>query len=104
MVQACWHIGRLIGEQEQQGQKRAEYGKQQLRQLSSRLQREFGRGFDVTNLHGLRQFYPSFQKCDALRPELNWTHYRTLIHLENSVAREWYIAESANQYWIARAL
>ncbi len=46
MVQAYWHIGRLIVEQEQWGQERAEYGKQQLAQLSKRLQNDFGKGFD----------------------------------------------------------
>lgn len=39
MVQAYWHIGRLIVEEEQRGQERAEYGKQQLKRLSERLQR-----------------------------------------------------------------
>lgn len=37
MVQAYWHISRLIVEQEQQGQARAEYGKRQLSQLSELL-------------------------------------------------------------------
>lgn len=104
MVQAYWHIGRLIVEQEQQGQERAEYGKQQLNQLSSRLQAEFGKGFDVTNLRNMRHFYLTFPKRDALRLELSWTHYRTLIRIESSKAREWYAAEAANQHWSARAL
>ncbi|HEY9032294.1 MAG TPA: DUF1016 N-terminal domain-containing protein, partial [Pseudomonadales bacterium] len=42
MVQAYWHVGRLIVEQEQQGKLRAGYGKQQLEQLSTRLQADFG--------------------------------------------------------------
>jgi predicted nuclease of restriction endonuclease-like (RecB) superfamily len=104
MVQAYWHIGRLIVEQEQQGQERAEYGKQQLNQLSSRLQAEFGKGFDVTNLRNMRHFYLTFPKRDALRLELSWTHYRTLIRIESPKAREWYAAEAADQHWSARAL
>ena len=44
MVQAYWQVGRLIIEEEQQGQQRAGYGKQQLEQLSNQLQKEFGRG------------------------------------------------------------
>lgn len=104
MVQAYWHIGRLIVEQEQQGQERAEYGKRQLNQLSSRLQAEFGKGFDVTNLRNMRHFYLTFPKRDALRLELSWTHYRTLIRIESPKAREWYAAEAADQHWSARAL
>ena len=50
MVQAYWHVGRLIVEQEQKGAERAEYGKHQLQQLSSTLQAEFGKGFDISNL------------------------------------------------------
>lgn len=95
MVQAYWHIGRLIVEQEQQGQVRAEYGTQQLNQLSMRLQSEFGKGFDVTNLRNMRQFYLTFPKRDALRLELSWTHYRSLIRIENAAARDWYADEAA---------
>ncbi len=46
MVQAYWHIGRLIVEDEQKGEKRASYGKQQLENLARDLTVEFGKGFD----------------------------------------------------------
>lgn len=104
MVQAYWHIGRLIVEQEQQGQQRAEYGKKQLSQLSKRLQNDFGKGFDVTNLRNMRRFYLTFPKRDALRLELSWTHYRILMRIENPRAREWYVAEAVTQHWSVRAL
>jgi predicted nuclease of restriction endonuclease-like (RecB) superfamily len=104
MVQAYWLIGQLIVEQEQQGQERAEYGKQQLSQLSMRLQNEFGKGFDVTNLRNMRQFYLTFPKRDALRLELSWTHYRSLIRIENPIARDWYASEAVTQNWSVRAL
>ncbi len=104
MVQAYWQVGRLIIEEEQQGQQRAGYGKQQLEQLSNQLQKEFGRGFDVSNLRHMRLFYKTFPIQDAVRPELSWTHYRVLIRLENTTARDWYMAESIAQSWSARAL
>ena len=88
MVQTYWHIGHLIVEHEQQGQERAEYGKQLLKQLSKRLKNDFGRGFDTTNLRNMRQLYLTFPKRDALRRELSWTHYRSLIRVENQQARE----------------
>ena len=87
MVQAYWHIGRLIVEQEQQGAQRAEYGKNQLAQLSATLQEEFGKGFDITNLRRMRRFYLAYPKRDAVRPELSWTHYRRLIGIDNPQAR-----------------
>lgn len=104
MVQAYWHIGRLIVEDEQQGQQRAAYGKQQLQQLSEQLTREFGKGFDASNLRNMRSFYLCFPNRDALRHKLSWTHYRLLIRLENPKAREWYLQEAMDQNWSARAL
>lgn len=104
MVQAYWHIGRLIIEDEQQGQQRATYGKQQLQQLSGQLTREFGKGFDASNLRNMRSFYLCFPNRDALRHKLSWTHYRLLIRVENPKAREWYLQEAMEQNWSARAL
>lgn len=104
MVQVYWHIGRLIVEQEQQGQERAEYGKQQLKQLSERLQAEFGKGFDVGNLRNMRQFYLTFPKHYTLRSVLSWSHYRTLMRIENPAARQWYADEAADENWSVRAL
>ena len=104
MVQTYWHIGRLIVEDEQQGDARAEYGKQQLEQLSARLTDEFGKGFDVTNLRSMRRFYQAFPIRDAVRLELSWTHYRYLIRIDNPSAREWYAQETITQGWSARAL
>ncbi|MFV0449756.1 MAG: DUF1016 N-terminal domain-containing protein [Vibrio sp.] len=104
MVHAYWQIGRLIVEDEQQGQTRAEYGKAQLKQLSQVLSQDFGKGFDVGNLRNMRQFYLSFPKHYAVRSELSWTHYRTLMRIENTNARDWYEQEAISQNWSARAL
>jgi len=82
MVQAYWHIGRIIVEQEQKGKERAEYGKGLLKELSKKLIRDYGRGFDESNLRNMRMFYLTFPKCDALRHELSWTHYRLLFRVE----------------------
>ncbi len=104
MVSTYWEIGRLIVEHEQQGQVRAEYGKQQLQQLSKQLTDEFGKGFDITNLRYMRQFYLAFPKRDAVRRELSWTHYRILVRIENQAARDWYAQEAITQNWSSRAL
>lgn len=104
MVQAYWHIGRLIVEEEQQGNERAEYGKQQLQQLSERLQTEFGKGFDIGNLRNMRQFFLAFPIHYTLCSELSWSHYRLLMRIENSSARAWYMQEAAQQSWSVRAL
>lgn len=104
MVQSYWEIGRLLVEDEQQGEKRAEYGKYVLQNVSERLTAMFGKGFDVTNLRKMRAFYLAFPIRDAVRPELSWTHYRSLIRIENPEARQWYLKETIENNWSARAL
>ncbi|KAA0994393.1 DUF1016 domain-containing protein [Pseudomonas sp. ANT_J12] len=103
-VQTCWQIGRHIVEFEQQGARRAEYGKQLLLTLAQSLTAEFGKGFDETNLRKMRLFYQAFPIRDALRLELSWTHYRRLLRVDNDKARTWYMDEAANQNWSSRAL
>lgn len=69
MVTAYWQIGRVIVEEEQKGKGRAEYGRAQLKELSAKLTKEYGAGFDDSNLRYMRQFYLTFPNCDALRHE-----------------------------------
>lgn len=104
MVQTYWQIGRVIVENEQGGQKRAAYGKQVLPELAKRLSEEFGAGFDVSNLRNMRLFFQHFPIRDALRLELSWTHYRSLIRIDNPQARDWYAKEAVDQGWSVRAL
>lgn len=56
-VMTNFEIGRRIVEHEQMGSKRAEYGKETLKELSRRLAKEFGRGFSERNLEYMRKFY-----------------------------------------------
>ncbi|MBL0842024.1 PDDEXK nuclease domain-containing protein [Pseudomonas mediterranea] len=103
-VHTCWQIGRHIVEFEQGGAERAAYGKRLLPILAKTLTAKFGKGFDASNLRYMRLFYQTFPKCDALRHELSWTHYRTLLRVENDNARHWYMNETASQNWSTRAL
>ncbi|MDR2189065.1 MAG: DUF1016 N-terminal domain-containing protein [Azonexus sp.] len=82
MVVSYWEIGRLIVDHEQQGAARAAYGQRQLAELSARLTERFGKGFDASNLRYMRLFYLAFPIRDAVRHELNWTHYRLLSRVE----------------------
>lgn len=103
-VQTCWELGRHIVEFEQGGQARAAYGKGLVPEIARALTAEFGKGFDASNLRHMRSFYLAFPNRDALRRELSWTHYRTLLRLESEAARQWYAAEAAEQHWSSRAL
>ena len=99
MVQSYWQVGRQIVEHEQQGEVRASYGKGILKELAIRLTKDFGKGFDESNLRYMRLFYRCFPICDTLRHELSWSHYRRLISVENETARMWYMNEAAYQTW-----
>ena len=103
MVTAYWNIGEQIyeacGESE-----RAEYGKNLLQFLSEKLTAEFGKGFTVANLRNMRQFFLTFQNRNAVRSELSWTHYRSLMRVENEVARQFYLEEAVKCGWSSRQL
>ena len=120
MVQAYWNVGRLIVEEEQKGEERAEYGAFLIQELSKRLTAKFGKGFNERNLFYFKQFYLKFPIVNAvraesdiketldqlsdsnipsLRKELSWTHYRILLTVEDDQARYWYMNEAANCGW-----
>jgi predicted nuclease of restriction endonuclease-like (RecB) superfamily len=61
----------------------AKYGENLLKSVSDRLTAEFGKGFTYVNLTNMRKFYQQFPNVYALRKELTWTHYRSLIRVEN---------------------
>jgi predicted nuclease of restriction endonuclease-like (RecB) superfamily len=103
MVETYWNIGKQICEA-QGNNDRAEYGKGLLKYLSEKLTDEFGKGFEESNLRRMRQFYVSFQNCDALRHELSWTHYRMLLKVEDVKARQFYLDECAKSNWSTRQL
>lgn len=104
MVQTYWNIGKIIVEDEQKGETRAEYGKKQLEIISQTLTEEFGKGFDTRNLRNMRQFYITFPIWQSVNAKLSWTHYVRLIRIENQNARDWYIKEIIANNWSSRAL
>jgi len=125
MVLTYFEIGRLIVEEEQKGNKRAEYGKKLLKELSKRLVAEFGRGFSDTNLKQMRQFYLSYSirqtvsdhsngtleprsgKTNLIPEEsfkLSWSHYLVLMRIENIEERNFYEIEAINNNWGIREL
>ena len=103
MVTAYWNIGKKIyevcGESD-----RAAYGKQLLMYLAEKLSGEFGKGYDESNLRKMRKFYIVFPIQDALRPELSWTHYRSLMRVKDETARQFYLEEAIACGWSSRQL
>lgn len=128
MTQTYFEIGRLIVEDEQGGEARAEYGKYILEDLSKRLTPEFGKGFSAENLRNMRNFYLTYsisktaswklQSSDnkeetalSVKSEklssifnLSWSHYLFLMRIDNENERKFYEIESAENNWSLREL
>ncbi len=99
-----WQIGKLIVEDEQGGNHKAEYGKAVLKNLSILLTQEFGKGFDERNLNNIRAFYLAFPNWNAVRTELSWTHYRILSRIDKEEYRNQYMLHSIENNWDTRTL
>lgn len=103
-VQMYWQIGRRIVEEEQGGERRAEYGKGLIKKLAKDLEPEFGSGFGKRQLDRAKQFYLEYPIVTALRSQFNWTQYRLLIQIDDKHKREYYELETLNNNWTAREL
>ena len=66
MVIAYWLIGREIVQAIQGGDERAEYGKQIIKDLSVRLNKNYGKGFSTSNLWYFRQFYVVYSNREPM--------------------------------------
>jgi predicted nuclease of restriction endonuclease-like (RecB) superfamily len=104
LLETYWKIGRLIVEDEQDGNARADYGKATLKVLASKLTVEFGKGFDERNLNNIRAFFIAFPIWYAVRTELSWTHYRLLSRLESDEKKQYYINGAISENWSSREL
>lgn len=125
-VYTKYYIGKYIVEYEQEGNVRAQYGKQVLQELSKSLTARFGAGWSYPNLRNIRQFYIVYAKrsttgfpfenknanqwlanskdSDNQMFKLSWSHYLILMRVENPDARSFYEIECVQQQWSKRQL
>lgn len=80
LVNTYWEIGKYIVEFEQDGEKKAKYGKNLLEKLSKDLTREHGKGFSRSNLVRFRQLYIAYPICATVSHKLSWSHIVELRH------------------------
>lgn len=116
MVYSYYEVGRMIVEEEQRGHNRADYGKYIIKELSEYLTQQFGKGFSVTNLKQMRQFYQIYESDQIGQtlsdqfpnlPEtqngrkffLSWSHYLKLMRINNIEERHFYEIEAARNDW-----
>jgi len=103
IVATYWKIGERLVREEQGGAERAGYGEQLLARLGRVLSREFGRGFSERSLQNIRQFYLGYPNASAVRTELTWTHYRSLMRLDDG-PRSFYERVAITGRWSSREL
>jgi predicted nuclease of restriction endonuclease-like (RecB) superfamily len=129
MTATYWEIGRRIVQQEQRGQKRAQYGKALLHRLAADLTARFGKGFSERNLLAMREFFlawsiPQTASAELTEPgesgdaqqnpqtasaisagfPLPWSHYVRLLSVNNRQARTFYEKEALRGGWSVRQL
>jgi len=101
-----WEIGTRI-RRDVLHEKRAEYGKQIVAALARQLETEFGSGFGARNLFYMVQFaevFPDQEMVHALRSQLGWTHFRSILRIEDSLKREFYAEMCRMEKWNTRTL
>ena len=119
-------IGRWIVEVEQQGESRAKYGRQIIKNLSEVMNTQFGRGFSVDTLENARKFYLTYQDRisetvfrkfaveksetvfrlfeETLPFTLPWSHYLLLMRIKDENERKFYEIEATQSGWSIRTL
>jgi len=84
-----YEIGKLIVEA-QGGETRAKYGNGLIREWSIELTRLYGKGYDMSNLKRMRQFYSTLKKGGTMC-HLSWSHLRYILPIKNESKRNYYI-------------
>ena len=102
-LNAYYEVGRLIVEA-QGGEKRAKYGNKLIKDYSERLTIELGKGYTISNLRKMRQFYLKYKKRSTLSSELTWSHYSELIQIDDNLKRDYYEKITISQNLSVREL
>ena len=90
-----YNVGKLLIEA-QGGEYRAKYGDGLIKEYSKKLTEEIGRGYGISNLKNMRQFY-LLSKSQTLSDQLTWSHYVELLKFEDANKITYYIEISINQ-------
>ena len=90
ITEAYWNIGKLIVDA-QGGKEKSKYGDALLKKWSEKLSKEYGKGYDYSNMRRFRQFYLTFPICGTVCHRLSWTIVRTTLPIKDENKRNYYI-------------
>ena len=96
-LKANWRTGQLISEDLLENQERANYGDYLFERLSNDLR------MDKRTLQKSVQFFHLFTIAD-LSPQLEWTHYRTLVSVKDKQKRDLFHTRAIKQDWTVEQL
>jgi predicted nuclease of restriction endonuclease-like (RecB) superfamily len=106
MVLLYWDIGERI-KIEVLKKERAAYGEQVVNELSNQLTLHYGPGFTRANLFHMIHFveaFPDRKIVYTLCRQLSWSHFRTIIYIDDSLARDFYTEMCRLEQWSVRTL
>lgn len=104
LMQTYFQTDRMIVEDEQNHNDRAEYGKQTIKKLSRALTERFGKGFSRASLQNMRLLFLKYEKSQSLIGKLTWTHHCELLSISDDNKRSFYEKECINAHWSVREL
>lgn len=102
-LKTYFEIGRLIYEA-QNKEKRAQYGDNLIKNWSISLSKQYGKGYDYSNLTRMRKLYITFQNVGTPSQLLTWSHYYKILSIKNQNEMNYYINLAINQNLSVRAL
>ena len=87
-----YNVGKLLSEAGKH------YGEGIIKEYSKKLTKELGKGYGLSNLKRMRQFYRMIEKGAPLGHQLTWSHYRELLPIKdiNEIKYYIYISEEQN--------
>ncbi len=106
MTSLYWRIGKRIQSEILQGQ-RADYGKEIVATLSRQLVSKFETGFSAQNLRHMIRFaerFPEREIVSTLWRQLSWSHFKSLIYLDDPFKTEFYAEMCRVEHWSVRTL
>lgn len=101
-----WNIGNRI-KVELLNNKKPEYGKQVIKELSRKLVGNYGRGYSSSNLYRmlqLNEFFEDFENFATLSQKLSWSHFIEIVKMDTDIKRKFYATMCINEHWSVRTL
>ena len=104
LLETYWQVGRLIVHTEEERGATLASSRSIILELSRRLSRQIGKGFNRSNLTYMRLFYLAYPGGATVSHQLSWSHYIELLKIDNELERSFYEQQSQLEKWSVREL